>query len=122
MSSCDIVFGETFSSTLEYTSHPYSEALATQPAVLYITYTTSSHEQTGSIITFAQFEEGNLVENKHNLSEYESIFASIYESSTDNESDDGSIHTNYFEVIWDEKYAHPDINAKDAKLKIRDRI
>ena len=47
-------------------SLPYSESLAIQPEVLYITYTTQSHEQTGNIITFAHFEEGNLVENEHN--------------------------------------------------------
>ena len=41
-------------------SCPYSEALAMRPAVSYIPYATSYHEQTGNIITFAQFEEGNL--------------------------------------------------------------
>ena len=49
-------------------SSPYSEALMTQPAVLYITYATSSHKQTGDIITFARFEEGdNLVGNGPNV-------------------------------------------------------
>ena len=51
------------SSALAYTSRPYLEALAMQPLVSYIPYTTSSHEQNGDIITFAQFEEVNLVEN-----------------------------------------------------------
>ena len=32
------------------------------PAVSYIPYATSSHEQTDSSITFLQFEEGCLVE------------------------------------------------------------
>ena len=40
-----------------------------QPEVSYIQYATSFHEQTGNIITFAHFEEGNLVENERN-SEY----------------------------------------------------
>ena len=40
LSSHDIVFNETFYNDLTYTSHPYSEALATQPALLYIPYAT----------------------------------------------------------------------------------
>ena len=47
-------------------SGPYSEALATQSTVLHILYTISSNKQTGDIITFTQFEEGNLVENEQN--------------------------------------------------------
>ena len=39
------------------------------PLVSNITYTTSSHEQTGNIITFAQFEEEDLIENKRNIEE-----------------------------------------------------
>ena len=46
-----------------------------QPDVSYITYSTSYHEQTGNIITFARFEEGVLLENKHNKEEDESILA-----------------------------------------------
>ena len=49
---------------LAYTSHPYSEALTMRPSVSYILYTTSSHEQTGNIITFEKFEEVDLVENR----------------------------------------------------------
>ena len=48
---------------LAYTSRLYSEALAMQSVVLYIPNATSFHQQTGNIITFAQFEEGDLVEN-----------------------------------------------------------
>ena len=48
-----------------------------QPALLYIPYATSYHEQTGIIVTFAKFEEGVLLENKNNLVEYGSILASI---------------------------------------------
>ena len=44
-----------------------------RPEVSYILYTTSYHEQTGGIVTFAQFEEGNLVENEHNTEDDESI-------------------------------------------------
>ena len=69
VSSHDVVFDENISIALSYTSRPYSEALAMWPEVLHIIYGTSSNEQTGDIITFAQFEEGNLVENKRNEDE-----------------------------------------------------
>ena len=52
---------KSFSSALSYTSRPYSEAMAMRTAVTYTPYATSSKEQTGDIITFAQFEEGNLI-------------------------------------------------------------
>ena len=55
------------SSALTCTQCPYSETLAMQPVVLYIRYVTSTNEQTGYIITFAQFEEGDLVENECNI-------------------------------------------------------
>ena len=44
-----------------YTSQPYSESMAVLPAVSYIPYATSSKENIGNIITFVQFEEGNLL-------------------------------------------------------------
>ena len=59
--SYDVIFDESFYSTLAYTSQPYSEAMAMRPAVSYTHYDTSPREQTGNIITFAQFEEGNLL-------------------------------------------------------------
>ena len=61
VSSHDILFDKTISSVLAYTESPYSEALDMRPAVSYITYATLSHEQTSGIITFAQFEEGDVV-------------------------------------------------------------
>ena len=61
VSSDDVLSDETFSSALAYMPLPYFEALSMRPAVSYIPYTTSSHEQTGDIITFSQFEEGDLV-------------------------------------------------------------
>ena len=53
ISSYDVVFDESFSSELEYTSRPYSEAMVVRPAVTYTPYTTSSKEQTGDVITLA---------------------------------------------------------------------
>ena len=60
ISSYDVVFDESFSSALAYTSRPYSEAMVVLPAVTYTPYATSSKEQTGDVITFTQFEEGNI--------------------------------------------------------------
>ena len=59
----DIVFDETFSSELAYTSSPYSDSLTIWPSLSYIPYTTLSHGQTGDIVIFSLFEEGGLVEN-----------------------------------------------------------
>ena len=55
VSSYDVVFVESFSGTLEYTSQNYSETMAMRPDVSHIPYATSSKEQTGDIIMFAQF-------------------------------------------------------------------
>ena len=59
ISSYDVFFYKRFSSALSYTSRPYAEAMAMRPAMMYTPYATSSKEQTGDVITFAQFEEGN---------------------------------------------------------------
>ena len=67
--SYDVVFEESFSSALSYTSQPYSEAMAMRLAVTYTLYATSSKEQTGDVITFAQFEEGNLISETRNDTE-----------------------------------------------------
>ena len=42
-------------------SQLYAEAMGIRPAVSYIPYATSSKRGNGDIITFAQFEEGNLL-------------------------------------------------------------
>ena len=61
ISSYDVVFDEMFSSTLEYTSQPYAEAMDMRQAVSYTTYATSSGDKTGNIIMFAHFYEWNLL-------------------------------------------------------------
>ena len=53
--------------------------MATRPAVSYIPYATSLREQTGDIITFTQFKEGNLLSETCDNVE------------NGDESDDGSI-------------------------------
>ena len=59
--SYDVVFDESFSSVLSYMSRPYSEAMTMRLSMMYTPYATSSKEQTGDVITFAQFEEGDLL-------------------------------------------------------------
>ena len=51
ISSYDLVFDESFSSALEYTSQPYSEVMAMRPSVMYKPCATSSKGKTGDIIT-----------------------------------------------------------------------
>ena len=67
--SYDVVFDESFSSVISYTSGPYAEAMAMRPTVMYTPYTTSSKEQTGDVIKFAHFEEGNLISKTRNNTE-----------------------------------------------------
>ena len=69
ISSYDVVFDKSFSSALAYTSRPYLEAMAMRPAVTYTLYVTSSKEHTGDVITFAQFEEGNILTETRNDAE-----------------------------------------------------
>ena len=60
ISSYDVVFYGSFSGALEYTSQPYVEAMDVRLSVTYTPCDTSSREKTGKIITFTQFEEGDL--------------------------------------------------------------
>ena len=48
-------------------SQPYAEAMDILPAVSHIPYATSSTKKNGKIITFTQFEEGNLWSEMQNL-------------------------------------------------------
>ena len=64
-------------------------------------------KKTGDIITFAQFEEGDLMENERIVAEYGSILDSIYESSKYNDSDYVSICTNAIEDIRDGNHVYP---------------
>ena len=63
------MFEKNFYSALSYTSRPYAEAMAMRPTVTYTPYATSSKEQNGDVITFAQFEEGNLISETRNDTE-----------------------------------------------------
>ena len=43
--------------------------MAMRPAVTYTPYATSSEEQTSDLITFTEFEEGNILTENHNDAE-----------------------------------------------------
>ena len=43
--------------------------MAMRPVVTYTPYATSSKEQTGNVIPFAQFEEGNILNKTRNDAE-----------------------------------------------------
>ena len=62
------------------------------------------------------------MENKHNVAEYKSILASTDESSTDDESDDRYISTNYLEGIRCGSQIHSEIKERYFRLKISDHI
>ena len=55
--------------------------------------------------------------NEWNLVEYGSILASIDESTSDDESDEGYIRMNNCEDISYEICVHPDNNTRYARLK-----
>ena len=78
--------------------------------------------KTGDNINFAQFEQGDLVENERNTEECESISDSTDESYTENDSYDGYISINSLKDIWDGSQLHLELNAINNRLKIRDHI
>ena len=79
ISSYDFFSDESFFTTLAYTSQNYSETMALRPSVTYTRCDASLREQTGDIITFAHFEEGNILPKNLNNAErgYESNEYSI---------------------------------------------
>ena len=131
ISSYDVVFDKKHSSALSYTSQPYSEAMAMRLEVTYTLYTTSSKEQTGNLIMFAQFEERNILTETYNDAEIgdESDNESIMMSEQDmeninsgDESDHNIISMDMLEEIRDRSQTHLKVNKMKARYKIRDRI
>ena len=129
--SYDIVFDKSFSSALSYTSRPYAEAMEMRPAVTYTPYATYSKEQTGDVITFAQFDEGNSISEICNdtESDEESDSESIMMSEKDMENldgkekfDDKHISMETLHDISDGNQTHHSIDKREALMAIRDRI
>ena len=105
--------------------------MAMRVSVTYTPYATSSREQTGDVITFAQFEEGDLLsETRYNTeSDVKSDGESIMMSERDMENldetemfDDGLIIKEMLHDIRDGNHTHPKINKREACMAIRDRI
>ena len=99
--------------------------------VMYTPYATSSKEQTGDVITFAQFEEVNILTKTCNdaesgdESDNKSIMMSEQDMDTINsgdESDHDLVSTEMLEDIRDGSQTHPNVNRREAHYKIRDRI
>ena len=129
--SYDVVFDGSFASALAYTSQDYSQAMVMRLSVTYTPYGTSSIEQTGDIIMFAQFEEGNILPKTCNDAEIgdkydnESIMMSEQDMDAMNsgdESDHDLISTDVLEDICDGRQTHPNVTRREARYKIRDRI
>ena len=131
ISSYDVVFDESFSSTLSYTSRPYAEAMAMRPEVTYIPYATSSRELTGNVIMFAQFEEGTILTETCNSAESsdQSDSESLMMSEQDMEnlncneqSDHDLISTETLEDICDRSQTHPNVNKREACYITHERV
>ena len=127
----EVKFDESFVSALSYSSQPYAEVMAMHPAVTYTPYATSSKEQTGDVITFAQFEEENLLSETRNDTEsgdeYKSESIMMREKYMENldeteEFDDDLISTEMLHDIRDGNQTHPKINKREARMAIRDSI
>ena len=102
-----------------------------RPAVTYTPYATYSKEKTGSVITFAPFEEGNIWTETRNHAESgdesdnESIMMIEHDMENINygdESDHDLISTEMLEDICDVSQTHPNINRREARYKICDHI
>ena len=105
-----------------------------RPAVSYITYAKSSIEQTGDIITFTQFGEGNLLsetfDNTESGSESDDNSTLAPLSSEEemdvmlsgDDSDAELMSTYMLEDICDGIQYHPSINRRESRYKIHDCI
>ena len=115
--------------------------MAVRPDVSYTPYAIYSREQTGDIITFTQFEEGDFLSETQNL-----LSENRYNTESGNESDDDStmppltseeniyaiysgdeydakpISTEMLEDIFDGSHSHPSVNRRDSRYKICYRI
>ena len=121
ISSYEVVFDESFSSTLAYISQTYSEAMAMRPTVKYTPCAKSSREQTGNITTLTQFEEGNILTKTCNDAESgndDSIMPPLLsEEDTDamdsgNESDHDIISKDMLKCISDGSQSHLNVNQR----------
>ena len=105
--------------------------MAMRPAVTYTTYATSLKEQTGDVITFTQFQKGNILTEARN--DTESCDESDSESLMMNEQDMKNIDSNeeynhnlismeMLEGICGGSQTHLTVIKREARYEIRDRI
>ena len=104
------------------------------PSVTYTPCATSSRGETGDIIMFTQFEEGNIFTKTHKNAESGDksnenpiITLLLIEEEMDamdssDESDHDLISTEILQDIRDVIQSHPNVNKKETRYKIRDRI
>ena len=102
-----------------------------RPTVTYTPYATSSKKQTGDVITFTQFEDGNLLSETRNDTKCgdESYNKSIMMSKIDMENiaetekfDEELISTETLHGIRDRNQTHSKIDKREARIAMRDRI
>ena len=115
-------------------SQPYSEAMAMHSAVTYTPCATSLREQTGDIITFTHFEEGNILTKTRNntesgdKSDEDSIMPPLMSKEEMGDMDSGYksdhdlISTEMLEDVCDRSQSHPNVNQRETFYKIRDRL
>ena len=113
ISSYDFVFDESFSTALANTSQPYSEAMTMRLDVTYTPCATSLRGKTGYIITFTQFEKGDILTKTCNNAESgdksddDSTMSPLLSKEdmdamdSGNESDHDIIYTDMLEDICD---------------------
>ena len=101
------------------------------PAVTYTPYATSSKEQTGDVITFAKFEEGNILSETRNdaescdESDNEPVMVSKQDMENINsgdESDHDLISTEMLKDIRGGSQTHLNVHRREACYKMRDSI
>ena len=102
-------------------------------SVAYTPCATSSSEKTCDIITFAQFEESNLLSEPRNdaesgdkYNEYSIITTLLIEEEmgamdSGEKSDHDPISTEMLKDICDKNQSRPNINKREASYKICDR-
>ena len=102
-----------------------------RPTLAYTPYATSLKEQTGDVITFSQFEKGDILTETRNDAEScdksnnESVMMSEQDMENINsgdESDHDIISTEMLEDICDKSSYHLNVNIREARYKILDRI
>ena len=102
-----------------------------RPVVTYTPYAASLREQTGNVITFAQFEEGiKLTETRNDTesgdkSDNESIMM-IKQDMENLDSNENEVHdlisTEMLEDIHDGSQTHLKVNKREARCKICNHI